>query len=135
MEVRPRIRRRAREDSVDDHDVVVDVEIQRTAESLGELDGAAARAGDAQPPRMALLVAKHLLDEDPSHGAECIGALGEEQAQLVRNAEDPLTERYVRWYSGRTQVPPEPMEVRPAPAHPLRWPVRAKSPGDESEAA
>jgi len=35
----------------------------------------------------------------------------------------PLTDHYVRWYSGRTQVPPEPMEVRPVPAHPLRWPA------------
>jgi NhaP-type Na+/H+ or K+/H+ antiporter len=47
----------------------------------------------------------------------------------------PLTERYVRWYSTRTQVPPEPMEVRPAPAHPLRWPARAMGPGGESGAA
>jgi NhaP-type Na+/H+ or K+/H+ antiporter len=47
----------------------------------------------------------------------------------------PLTERYVRWYSGRTQVPPEPMEVRPAPAHPLRWPARRIQPGGGSEAA
>ena len=46
----------------------------------------------------------------------------------------PLTERYVRWYSGRTQVPPDPMEVRPAPAHPLRWPARTIRPGGGSGA-
>jgi sodium/hydrogen antiporter len=39
----------------------------------------------------------------------------------------PLTDRYVRWYSGRVAGGPLPMESTPAAAHPVR--IRARTGG------
>src|SRR5690606_35561446 len=78
-------------------DVVVDVEVEASAEALGKTHGAASQRpmclserNKTAPRPDEALPAEDFFDEEAPAGAQSGGVLGENDAQVVRHREHPL---------------------------------------------
>jgi hypothetical protein len=84
-----------REDAVRNGDVVVDVQVQASAETLGKADRAAASTQNTGESGLLALPAENLAHEDAPDGRERSVVFREKQPELEWNAQHPLAERNV----------------------------------------
>lgn len=88
--------RRPGEDPIGDDNMIVDVEIEASAEALRKLHGSAAGLGDAPFAGPLALPSKDLLHEDPADGGQGVGTSRQSQPELERDAEHPLPQGNIR---------------------------------------